>query len=163
MEFKIRPLEITDIETIFHQIIDLATHQHIESRVVVTKESLQTLLFNNEVNAPKGIVAYNNSGILGFAVYSIINTNRIFNPTEGIYIEELYVKPEYRGKKIGLALFKQIAEISKLSGCKRLEWWVTKDNISAIEFYNKLGANLLEGILIYRLDEKALESFMQHR
>jgi ribosomal protein S18 acetylase RimI-like enzyme len=150
MEYKIRSAEEKDIHSIYAQVYDLAKHQDMLHRLEYTEDSLKEFLFNND-SAPVVIVTEVEGIVIGFAIYSFININRIYNPSNALYIWELYVLPKYRNKKIGFGLFKELASIAHNNGCQRVEWWVVEGNDIAVDFYNKIGATELKEISIYRM------------
>ena len=77
-------------------------------------------------------------------------------PPSGLYLEDLYVRPEHRGKGYGKALFHQLAAIAEERGCGRLEWWCLDWNTPSIGFYKFLGAEAMEDWTVYRLAGQAL-------
>ena len=80
----------------------------------------------------------------------------------GLYLEDLYVKPKYRGYGLGLALFKRLAQIALDRECGRMEWWVLDWNEPAIGFYESLGAKAMDDWTVYRLSEEPLKT-LAHR
>ena len=91
----------------------------------------------------------------GFALF--FHNFSTFLGRSGIYLEDLYVKPEYRGKGYGKAILKKLAAIAVERGCGRLEWWCLDWNQPSIDFYLSLGAQPMSDWTVYRIDGNALK------
>jgi len=158
----IRPAEPNDVSAIHQLIIDLAIYEKSPESVVSTIDDLHTALF-----APTpylfGDVAVDGDGdgdgeeVIGFAVWYINYST--WRGQHGIYLEDLYVKPERRGQGVGKALLKTLATRCVDRGYARLEWWVLDWNEPAIEFYKSVGARPMSDWTVYRLDGDRLEQF----
>lgn len=160
MEINIRQVDQQDITEVFKQIIELGKYLNLEDKIVITEKSLEEILFDNNPYSMKGIIAEVENNIVGFALYTFSGTNLVFNPTYCIYLDELYVKPNYRGQKIGSKLLKHIVKIADIKNCKRIEWYVNDGNERAREFYLKIGAILIPNVRVYKLENQAFESFL---
>jgi len=146
--FEIRDATIADIPIILQLIRDLATYERAPNDVVANAEGLHEVLFGAEP-AAKVVIAFENTAPVGFAVYFFNFSTWLGRP--GLYLEDLFVKPEVRGRGYGRALLVHLAEIARDHNCGRMEWAVLTWNEPAIEFYKKLGAVSLDDWRVFRL------------
>jgi GNAT superfamily N-acetyltransferase len=146
--FKIRDANIADIPIILQLIRDLATYERAPNDVVATEKSLREVLFSAEP-AAKVVIAFENAEPVGFAVYFFNFSTWLGRP--GLYLEDLFVKPEMRGRGYGRALLVHLAKVARDHNCGRMEWAVLTWNEPAIEFYKKLGAASLDEWRVFRL------------
>lgn len=146
--FNIREAVPADSATIFDLIKKLAVYEKLENEVITSTEELQENIFNK--NFAKVLIAEENEKPVGFALYFYHFSTFVGRP--GIYLEDLFVEPEFRGKGYGKALLARLASIAKAENCGRLEWSVLDWNTPSIEFYKKLGARPLEDWRVFRLD-----------
>lgn len=142
-----------DIPQILGMIKALAEYEKLAGEVVATEEILEKNLFGERAYA-EVIFSYYNDELAGFALF--FNNFSTFLGKPGIYLEDLYVKPEMRGKGIGKQLLAFLAKLAKERNCGRLEWWVLDWNKSAIEFYESLGAQAMSEWTVYRVTDDAL-------
>jgi GNAT superfamily N-acetyltransferase len=147
---SLRFAEEEDIPIIFSLIKELAEYEKLIDKLTVTEEMLKENLFGKRKYA-EVIIAEIDGKTVGQALFFHNFSTFIGKP--GIYLEDLYVKREYRGKGIGKALLNKLIEVAKERNCGRVEWVVLDWNKSAIDFYRKLGAEEMSGWLIYRLNE----------
>jgi len=143
--------EEKDIPVILSLIKELAEYEKLLDKVTVTEERLKENLFGKRKYA-EVIIAELDKKPAGQALFFHNFSTFIGKP--GIYLEDLYVKPEYRGKGIGKALLKKLIEVAKERNCGRVEWVVLDWNKPAIDFYKKLGAEPMNEWIIYRLIEE---------
>lgn len=153
--FEIRAAAVDDLPLILRFIKDLAEYERMSDEVVATEEVLKESIFGEGSNTAALLAFYNDEPV-GFAVYFYNFSSFIGN--KGIYLEDLYVTPETRGKGFGKALLIRLAEIARDENCGRLEWSVLDWNEPAIDFYKKLGAVPMDEWTVYRLDRDALEN-----
>jgi len=146
--FRIRDASVADIPIILQLIRDLATYERAPNDVVATEEGLHEVLFGTEPSA-KVVIAFENTEPVGFAVYFFNFSTWLGRP--GLYLEDLFVKPEMRGRGYGRALLVHLAKIARDHNCGRMEWAVLTWNEPAIEFYKKLGAVSLDDWRVFRL------------
>ncbi|HZH71067.1 MAG TPA: GNAT family N-acetyltransferase [Mariniphaga sp.] len=146
----IRYAEEKDLDIILNLIKELAVYEKLSDEVTATKDILKENLFGERKYAEVLIAEYNGDAA-GQALF--FHNFSTFKGKPGIYLEDLYVKPEYRGKGIGKALLNKIIETAKERNCARVEWAVLNWNQPAIEFYKKIGAVEMSDWLIYRLTE----------
>ena len=122
----------------------------------VEEASLQTML-TAQPHAINGLIFALESGKeIGFALF--FHNFSTFLGRAGIYLEDLYVKPEYRGKGYGKAILKKLAAIAVERGCGRLEWWCLDWNKPSIDFYLSLGAKPMSDWTVYRIDGDTLKN-----
>jgi len=155
---RIRPAAITDAPLIHTLITVLADYEKLAHAVVATDECIRRHLFGNPAQggrAAEAIIGELDGTPQGFALF--FTTYSTFVGKPGIYLEDLYVRPDARGRGLGKALFAHLAAIAHARGCGRLEWSVLNWNQPAIGFYTKLGAVPMNQWTVYRLDGEALE------
>jgi GNAT superfamily N-acetyltransferase len=146
--FRIRPATRADVPIILELIRDLATYERAPSEVTATKEQLDHVLFGDRP-AAEVLLALEDGTPVGFAVFFYNFSTWLGRP--GLYLEDLFVRPEHRGKGYGRALLLDLAKVARDRGCGRMEWAVLDWNAPAIDFYKKLGAVPLEDWKIFRL------------
>jgi GNAT superfamily N-acetyltransferase len=147
-EFKIRTARLADVPTILQLIRDLATYERAPNEVTATEEQLVDVLFG-EKPAAEVLLAFENETPVGFAVFFHNFSTWLGRP--GLYLEDLFVKPEKRGNCYGYALLVDLAKIARDRGCGRMEWAVLDWNDPAIQFYHKLGAKPMNEWTVFRL------------
>ncbi|HYL38790.1 MAG TPA: GNAT family N-acetyltransferase [Bryobacteraceae bacterium] len=151
---SIRPATESDVALILSFIEKLAEYEKLSHEVVATQAALRKYLFGPRPMA-EVILAHWGSQPAGFALY--FHNFSTFLARPGIYLEDLFVEPEYRGKGIGKALLVSLARIAMERGCGRLEWSVLNWNEPSIQFYQRLGAVAKDDWTIYRLTGDALQ------
>lgn len=151
--FSIRFATDKDVEIILFFIKELAKYENLLDEVVATKEILYNSLFV-EKSAEVIIAEYDNKEI-GFALF--FHNFSTFLGKKGMYLEDLYIVPEMRGRGYGIKMFAYLADIAKNRNCERLEWWCLDSNSSSIEFYKQLAAQAMEEWTVFRLTDKNLD------
>ncbi len=149
----IRPAVIDDVPLILQFIKALAEYEKLAHEVVATEELLKETLFGKQKMA-EVVIGYYKGAAVGFALF--FHNFSTFVGRPGIYLEDLFVKPEYRGKGFGKALLKHVAKIAKERNCGRFEWSVLDWNEPSIKFYKSLGAKPLNDWRMFRLSGEAL-------
>ena len=152
--FHIRKATPEDTPTILHLITQLAIYEKLENEVITTVEELKTNIFKK--NYAEVLIAEENEKPIGFALYFHNFSTFIGKP--GIYLEDLFVEIEHRGKGYGKALLVELAKIAKERNCGRLEWSVLDWNTPSIEFYKSLGAKPMDEWTVFRLDKTGIEN-----
>ena len=152
--FNIRNTTATDIPLILSFIKELAEYEKLSNEVVATEELLTESLFGEHSFAEVVIGYYKNEPV-AFALF--FHNFSTFLGKPGIYLEDLFVKPEMRGKGIGKVLISYLANLAKKRGCGRLEWWVLDWNKTAIQFYHSIGAKPMDEWTVQRVDGEALD------
>lgn len=136
-----------DTALILKFIKELADYEHMLNEVIATEELLQDWIF--EKQKAEVIFAMENDMEVGFALF--FHNFSTFLGRAGIYLEDLYVQPEHRGKGYGKGLLKKLAQIAVERGCGRLEWWCLDWNQPSIDFYLSLGAESMKDWTVYRI------------
>ena len=151
--FDIRDADPKDAPVILAMIKELAEFEREPDKVACTVEDIVRDGFSENPYF-HCLVAETKAGAVGFALYYFKWSTWTGSPC--LHLEDLYVKPEYRGRRIGFSLLKALAEIAVDRNCDRFEWDVLDWNWTARSFYHDLGAAAKDGWLTYRLDGKAL-------
>jgi GNAT superfamily N-acetyltransferase len=147
-QLHIRNAALADVPVILQLIRDLATYERAPQDVVATEDGLREVLFGSDP-AAKVLLAFEGAEPVGFAVY-FFNFSTWLGRA-GLYLEDLFVKPETRGRGYGRALLVHLARIAHERGCGRMEWAVLDWNEPAIGFYRKLGAKAQHDWTVFRL------------
>lgn len=142
-----------DVNLILQFIRELADYEHMLDEVVATPELLEEWIFDKE--KAEVIFLLEEDREVGFALF--FHNFSTFLGRSGIYLEDLYVKPECRGKGYGKALLTQLAKIAVERKCGRLEWWCLDWNKPSIDFYLSMGAEPMEDWTVYRISGNTLE------
>ena len=146
--FTIRPAMAADVPIILELIRALATYERAPNEVTATEKGLMEVLFG-EKPAAEVLLAFEKDRAVGFAVFFHNFSTWLGRP--GLYLEDLFVRPEDRGKGYGRALLVDLAKIARERGCGRMEWAVLTWNEPAINFYRKLGAKPMDEWTVFRL------------
>lgn len=152
--FEIKEATIEEIPIILAFIKELAEYERLSHTVVATEPILRESLFG-ERRVAEVVIAYYEEQPVGFALF--FHNFSTFLGKPGIYLEDLYVKPEFRGRGIGQALLTYLTKLAKERNCGRLEWAVLDWNEPAIKFYKTLGAVPLDDWTVFRLTGDALD------
>jgi GNAT superfamily N-acetyltransferase len=161
MALTIRPAQLSDVQVILGFIRDLAVYEKLLHEVEATEEKLAATLFSSTgAPAAEAILAFDGDLPVGFALY--FTTYSTFLAKPGLHLEDLFVIPSARGKGFGKALLTQLARLSNERGYGRMEWTVLDWNQPSIEFYQRLGAQILPDWKICRLTGAALARFAKH-
>lgn len=150
---EIRPATEADTQVVLELIKGLAEYERLLHEVQATEDRIRETLFGDDP-AAEVILACCGDLCVGFAVF--FGTYSTFLAQPGIYLEDLYIKPGWRGHGIGLALLRHMANLAIQRGCGRIEWGVLDWNAAAINFYESLGARPTTGWTKYRLAGEAL-------
>jgi GNAT superfamily N-acetyltransferase len=148
INFEIRSAHVEDVPIILQLIRDLATYERAPGEVSATEERLIDVLFG-EKPAAEVLLAFEEESPVGFAVYFYNFSTWLGRP--GLYLEDLFVKPEKRGKGYGRSLLIELAKIARDRSCGRMEWAVLDWNEPAIKFYRSLGAKPMHEWTVFRL------------
>lgn len=150
----IRPATTADVPLVLQLIRELAEYERLADQVQATEASLHEALFGPRPDA-EVLIAELGSEPVGYALF--FHNFSTFVGRRGLYLEDVYVRPAYRGAGIGKALLVTLARIAKERNCGRMEWSVLDWNEPAIGFYRSLGARLMDGWTTCRLDEAGIE------
>ena len=147
-DFQIRPARVEDVPIILELIRDLATYERAPDEVTATEGQLVDVLFG-EKPAAEVLLAFEGRSPVGFAVFFHNFSTWLGRP--GLYLEDLFIKPEKRGKGYGRALLVELAKVARDRGCGRMEWAVLDWNEPAIKFYHTLDARPMDEWTVFRL------------
>ena len=147
MNVTFRNAERKDTLLILQFIKELADNEKMLNEVVADETTLETWIFDKQ--KAEVIFALEDGKEVGFALF--FHNFSTFLGRAGIYLEDLYVKPECRGKGYGKAILKKLASIAVERGCGRLEWWCLDWNKPSIDFYLSLGAEVMSDWTVYRI------------
>jgi len=159
MEIVFRKAVKEDVPLVLKFIKALAEYERLAHEVKATEQVLSLNLFGPKAYA-EVIFAVIDGKEAGFALF--FNNFSTFLGKPGIYIEDLYILPEYRGNGVGRALLRHIASIAVQNGFGRVEWWVLNWN-PARKFYEKIGAESMDEWVVYRLTGKKLEKLAKDK
>jgi len=157
MSLSFRRAEEKDTAVILQFIKDLAEYEKMSGDVVATEELLREWIF--EKQKAEVIFAVADGEEVGFALF--FHNFSTFLGRAGIYLEDLFVKPEHRGKGCGKGLLRELARIAVERGCGRLEWSCLDWNKPSIDFYLSLGAQPMDEWTVYRMAGETLINFAQ--
>ena len=146
-----------DTALILRFIRELAAYEQLEDQVVADEDTLADQLFRKK-NA-EVLFAMENGKEVGFALF--FHNFSTFLGRSGLYLEDLFVLPEHRGKGYGKAILKKLAAIAVERGCGRLEWWCLDWNKPSIDFYRSLGAEPMSDWTVYRLTGETLKNLAE--
>jgi GNAT superfamily N-acetyltransferase len=150
----IRPAAPDDVPLVLRFIRELAEYEKLGHEVVATEERLRETLFGARAYA-EVVIAEVEGEPAGFALF--FHNYSTFLAQPGIYLEDLYVRPEARGRGVGRRLLAHLARLARERGCGRLEWWVLDWNEPAIGFYRSLGAQAMDEWTVFRVAGEALD------
>ncbi len=158
--FTIRRAEERDVALILAFIRELAEYEQLLHEVTADEAGLRQTLFGPDSTV--GVLLADCQGEpAGFAVF--FHNFSTFLGRRGLYVEDVYVRPRFRGRGLGRLLFISLAEIAEQRGCGRMEWAVLDWNQPAISFYRKLGARPLDQWTIFRLDADGIRTVARLR
>ena len=157
-EIRFRFAKEKDCRLILKFIRSLARYEKMSDEVVATEEILREWLF--EKKKAEVIFALDGEKEVGFALF--FHNFSTFLGRAGIYLEDLYVRPSYRGMGYGKALLKKLAQIAVTRGCGRLEWACLDWNQPSIDFYRSLGAVSMDEWTVYRVSGETLKEMAGH-
>jgi GNAT superfamily N-acetyltransferase len=153
-EFSIRNATGEDVPLILSFIHELAEYEKLSHEVSATEELLRDALFG-ERPAAEVLIGESDGQPAAFALF--FHNFSTFLGRPGIYLEDLYVRPEFRGRGLGKDMLSHLARLAKERGCGRLEWWVLDRNEPAIGFYRSVGAVPMDDWTVYRVTGAALD------
>ena len=152
----LREATTSDVSLISDMIKELAVYERLLEIAVFTEEDLHRALFGAKPHAHVVLAFYEEKAV-GFALYFFNYSTFLGKP--GLYLEDLFIRPEYRGLGIGRALLRTLGNIALDNDCGRMEWSVLDWNQTAIDFYLRLGARPMDEWTVFRMDRLTLEEF----
>lgn len=159
-KFSIKKALKEDSSLILEFIKELAEYEKMADLVVATVENIEHTIFGNNPKA-EVLIIYEEDKPAGFALF--FHNYSTFLCKYGIYIEDIYIREEYRGKGYGKALLKHICELAAQRDCGRVEWWCLDWNKSSIDFYLNLGAEPMSDWTVYRLNRKSIDKIIDNK
>lgn len=153
MTVEIRPAAASDLPALMVLVRELAEYERLAHAVIATEASFEAALFGARPTA-EALVALAAGEMVGYAIY--FQNFSTFVGRAGIYLEDLYVRPERRGAGIGKGLLSRVAQVAVERECQRLEWAVLDWNEPSIQFYKSLGAEPLDEWTIFRMAPAAI-------
>lgn len=156
MNVEIKPATCDDAALILDMIIELADYEKARHEVKATVADIENSLFGAN-SSTEALICYVDGQPAGYAVFFTSYSTWLGN--NGIYLEDLYVSPDFRGAGAGKKLLKHIAVLAVERKCQRLEWSVLDWNQPAIDFYKSIGAEPQDEWIRYRMDEKVIAAF----
>lgn len=153
-DFTIRFADEDDVSLILHFIKELADYEKLLHEVVATEDILRESLFKRKV--AEVVIAEYKGEPIGFALF--FHNFSTFVGKPGLYLEDLYIRPDMRGRGYGKTLLSFLAKLAKDRDCGRFEWWCIDWNEPSIEFYKSIGAEPMDEWTVYRVDGKRLDN-----
>lgn len=150
---RITPIQPDHVPAVVTLVYDLAEYERLREQCHLTTEQLSKALFGPSP-ALFGLVACHQQEVVGYALY-FLNFST-WEGVHGIYLEDLYVRPDARGVGLGKALLTALAELAIQRGLARVDWSVLDWNTPSIEFYRAIGAVPMQGWTMFRLTDRAL-------
>lgn len=157
-DFKIRFAKKDDVALILKFIKELADYEKLLAQVDATENVLYESLFIKK--EAEVIIGEYKEEEIGFALF--FQNFSTFIGKSGLYLEDLYIKPEVRGKGLGKEMLSFLAKLAKDRDCKRFEWWCLDWNESSINFYKSIGAKPMENWTVYRLSGDDLDNLAKN-
>lgn len=157
-KYEFRFADRKDTGLILQFIRELADYEQMLSEVIATEELLEEWIFDKK--KAEVLFVMESGREVGFALF--FHNFSTFLGRAGIYLEDLYVRPESRGRGYGKALLKKLASIAVERGCGRLEWWCLDWNEPSIRFYTSLGAVPMDDWTVYRIDGETLKQLAEN-
>ncbi|MEQ1437735.1 GNAT family N-acetyltransferase [Fontimonas sp. SYSU GA230001] len=160
MAVDIRAATAADVPVLLELIRALAEYEKLLDEVTATEDALRQSLFDERRYA-EALIAWEGGQALGFALY--FHNYSTFLGKPGLYLEDLFVRPEHRGRGLGRRLLSAVAAVAVERGCGRFEWAVLDWNAPAIAFYQRLGARPLTDWIMHRVSGDALRALAAER
>lgn len=158
VDFHIRSAQLEDLPKILHLLALKADFDGCRSALTATVEQLQVDLFGENPLATILLVKVEQRAV-GFASYHRIYSTFLAKP--GIWLDDLFIEPEFCGQTIGHALMARLCQIAQATNCARIDWTVATDNALGIRFYEKIGAIVRQQVRTCRLDQAAIAQHAQ--
>ena len=159
-DFLIRPASEADVPVLLRMIRALAVYEKLGDQVVATEAGLRRSLFGERRYA-EAVLGLVGTEPVGFALF--FHNFSTFRGAPGLYLEDLFVYPDWRGRGFGRQLLAHVASVAVATGCHRMEWSVLDWNAPAIGFYRRAGARPMDDWTTFRLTGEALEALASSR
>lgn len=158
-QITVRKATAEDSALVLNFIQQLAKYEKLEHQCIATADQIRETLFGAQPRA-ESLVAFADGQPAGFAVYFFSYST--FLAKYGLYLEDLFVKPELRGRGIGKRIFLELLRVARENDCGRFEWSVLDWNQPAIDFYESLGAKAQGEWIRYRLEEEQISRLVEN-
>jgi GNAT superfamily N-acetyltransferase len=158
MVFTINPLVPEDLPGLLELIRELAQFERLEHEVQATQATLRDSFFGPQP-AAGAFLARSGGDLAAYAIYYFTFSSFVGRP--GIWLDDVYVRPQFRGQRLGRALFRAVARVGVERNCGRFEWTALNWNEKALEFYRKIGAQTMNEWVLLRLDAAGLQKLAQ--
>ena len=158
VNFTIRPACESDVRDLMKMIRELAQFETLEHELEATETSLRDWLFSSHP-AAAALIAIVDGERAGYAVY--FHTFSSFAGRPGIFLEDVYVRPQFRRRGLGSALLKAVAKIGAERGCSRFEWIALRWNQTALKFYQNLGAKVMDNWVMLRMESTGIRELAE--
>ncbi len=152
MKIDIRKIKSHEVQPVFELLLQLARHEKIEDRMALTPQKMHEALFGEKADWNGLVITNDENDIIGFTLFTYANINRTYNATPLLFIDDIFIKPEYRKIGIGEKLLAALAKQAHERGIERIELWCLKDNQVGQSFYHKVGAKKLDYLDVYLLE-----------
>lgn len=156
LPFTLRPVVEKDLPELMSLIQGIAEHAKLTHLLQATPERLHKSFFGPHPTARCLVAVQEDQSLAGYAIFYKNYSSFLAQP--GMYLEDLYVVEACRGQGIGTALFKEVARLANDEDCGRMEWLALDWNQPALDFYQRLGAEMLEDNRLHRLDRSAIDA-----
>lgn len=156
--YQIRAAQIDEVPQIINLIKEFAEYEKLADYCEITADILRDALFGAN-SCIEGLVAANGDALIGYALFCPYFAS--FRGQRGLYLEDIYIRKEFRGRQIGAAMIKHLAKIAKNRGCVRIDFQVLEWNTPAIEFYKKHGADTDESERHFKFTDAAFEKLSE--
>lgn len=155
--FKLRETTKEDVGLILSLIKEIADYEKMSNEVIATEESLiQSIFIDNRAEV---VIGELNGETIGYALYFFNYST--FIGRAGLYLEDIYIKPQFRANGLGKEIFRFLGKVAKENGCKRMEWTCLDWNKSSIKFYESLGAIPMGEWTVHRLRENEINKLAE--
>lgn len=154
MSIQIKKAAESDVPQIIRMIRDFAEFEKLSEHCEITEEILRDAMFGSRP-CVEGLTAFDGENSIGYTLF--YENFSSFRGQRGLYLEDLYVESNYRGRRIGEMFLKKLAEIAKARNCQRIDFQVLEWNAPAVEFYKKLGAQMDADERHFRFTDEAFE------
>lgn len=158
MDFEIKPAVAADVPVLLELIRELARFERLEHEVETTVESLHQGLFGSPP-AAGALLARAGQHIAGYALYYSTFCSFVGRP--GLWLDDLYVRPQFRSRGLGRRLLHTVATLAAERNCARFEWIALNWNTKALDFYRQAGAKVLDEWVLLRMDASGLRAFLK--
>lgn len=159
MSLAIRPIEKKDIQTLCQMTYELAEYEKSRNKCTVTLEDLERAFFTSQEGSPKAFVCEHEGNAVGYII-TYFNFSSYLGK-KGLYLEDLYIRPQYRRSGFGKMALSFLADFALKNGCCRVEWSVLKWNTPALEFYKSSGAEPMSDRTAFRLSGDNLKTLAE--